>query len=184
MGFSTCRVRCICLCSLVHAQEVLKALAQNRIGKDNAAVEFSKTDIIQRTWPRLRSIATLWILALTIPISVWGGLLLVLAHLLKGGRLVGCSPNPSNKTRKGYHPTAIVTGVPLQYIFTVQHGYCQCKSHWWSAALASQNIINMHKLHLPVNNDLCVCCRVLCLKHALQMAGFSCLLCTCLCFTL
>ena len=129
LSISKCRVRCFCLYSLVHAQEVLKALAQNRIGKDNAAVEFSKTDIIQRTWPRLRSIATLWILALTIPISVWGGLLLVLAHLLKGGRLVGWSPNPSNKTRKGYHPTAIVTGVPLQYIFTAQSGYRLCKSN-------------------------------------------------------
>ena len=106
----------------------MTALAQNRIGKDNAAVEFSKTDIIQRTWPRLRSIATLWILALTIPISVWGGLLLVLAHLLKGGRLVGWSPNPSNKTRKGYHPTAIVTGAPLQHIFNVQYEYCLCTS--------------------------------------------------------
>ena len=105
-------LQCICVYIPLHAQEVLKALAQNRIGKDNAAVEFSKTDIIQRTWPRLRSIVTLWILALTIPISVWGGLLLVLAHLLKGGRLVGWNPNPSSKTRKGYHPTAIVTGAP------------------------------------------------------------------------
>lgn len=100
-------------------QEVLKALAQNRIGKDNAAVEFSKTTVIQRIWPRLRSIATLYVLALTLPISVCGCLYFIAVHLLRGGRLVGMSPSPSSKNRKGYHPTAIVTGVLILLIQAV-----------------------------------------------------------------
>lgn len=138
-GISKSKVQCTCLYTTLHAQEVLKALAQNRIGKENAAVEFSKTDLIQRTWPRLRSIATLWILALTIPISVWGGVLLVLAHLLKGGRLVGWSSNPSNKTRKGYHPTAIVTGMLLHDPSLIGFEYCLCNSQFQYLLCNSHN---------------------------------------------
>ena len=99
----------------VPTQEVLKALQQNRVGKDNAAVEFSRTTLLERTWPRIRSVATLYILALTLPVSICGCLVLVAMHLLKGGRLVAFSPHPTNKTgTHRHHPTAIVTGMSSQ----------------------------------------------------------------------
>ena len=95
----------------LHAQEVLQTLAQNRMGKDNAAIEFSRTSVLQRTWPRLRSMATLYIVALTLPISILGCIALVVLHILRGGRLLALSPHPTSKKCKGYQPTAIVTGV-------------------------------------------------------------------------
>ena len=95
----------------LHVQEVLQTLAQNRMGKDNAAIEFSRTSLLQRTWPRLRSVATLYIVALTLPISILGCVALVVLHILRGGRLLALSPHPTSNTRKGYQPTAIVTGV-------------------------------------------------------------------------
>ena len=104
----------------LHAQEVLQSLAQNRMGKDNAAIEFSRTSLLQRTWPRLRSVATLYIVALTLPISILGCVALVVMHILRGGRLTALSPHPISNTRKGYQPTAIVTGVHCHTKFATQ----------------------------------------------------------------
>ncbi len=111
----------------LHAQEVLQTLAQNRMGKDNAAIEFSRTSLLEITWPRLRSLATLYIVALTLPISILGCVALVMLHILRGGRLVALSPHPTSKTRKGYQPTAIVTGahchinLPGSHCTAMQH---------------------------------------------------------------
>ena len=92
-------------------QAVLQALSQNRVGKDNAAKEFAKTSLLQRTWPRLRSIATLIILCWTIPVSLFGCFLLCASHLLKGGSLIGIGKVASGRARnEKFHKTVIVAG--------------------------------------------------------------------------
>ena len=92
-------------------QAVLQALSQNRVGKDNAAKEFAKTSLLQRTYPRLRSIATLIILCWTIPVSLLGCFLLCASHLLKGGNLIGIGKVASGRARnKKFHKTVIVAG--------------------------------------------------------------------------
>lgn len=105
-------------------QDVLQALAQNRIGKENAAKEFSRTSLLQRTWPRLRSIAALVILSWTIPISLFGCILLCMRHMLRGGNLIGIGKVASGRARnKRFHKTVIVAG---------EGSFCM---HWYCFAL-------------------------------------------------
>lgn len=95
-------------------QAVLQALSQNRVGKDNAAKEFARTSLLQRTWPRLRSVATLIILSWTIPVSLFGCFLLCALHLLRGGDLIGIGKVASGRARnKRFHRTVIVSGRQL-----------------------------------------------------------------------
>ena len=95
-------------------QAVLQALSQNRVGKDNAAKEFARTSLLQRTWPRLRSVATLIILSWTIPVSLFGCFLLCTLHLLRGGDLIGIGKVASGRARnKRFHRTVIVSGRQL-----------------------------------------------------------------------
>lgn len=96
---------------LVALQAVLQAMSQNRVGKDNAAKEFARTSLLQRTWPRLRSIATLILLSWTIPVSLFGCFVLCTLHLLRGGNLIGFGKVSSGPARnKRLHDTVIVTG--------------------------------------------------------------------------
>ena len=107
----------------VRMQAVLQALSQNRVGKDNAAKEFARTSLLQRTWPRLRSVATLIILSWTIPVSLFGCFLLCTLHLLRGGDLIGIGKVATGRARnKRFHKTVIVAGrcLDLSYCTTLQ----------------------------------------------------------------
>ncbi len=145
------------------------------MGKDNAAIEFSRTSLLQRTWPRFRSVATLYIVALTLPISILGCVALVMLHVLRGGRLTALSPQPTGNTRKGYQPTAIVTGVhchtrlAMQSVHSnaallvapvsltsrfVQHSRIACKACRWSLGNSSYSA----NVSLQQANALCSAC--------------------------
>lgn len=123
------------------------------MGKDNAAIEFSRTSLLERTWPRLRSLATLYIVALTLPISILGCVALVVLHILRGDRLVALSPHPTSKTRKGYQPTAIVTGAHCHINLPGSH--CTACSTACCTSLV----------------DIRVCSCMLCTKHAKARRG-------------